>query len=98
MNIALTSCPLGSEQTTELYDIQVGGQPIVDRLLEVMENDGWELVSISVDGERAFVIFRRNKVEGCGIGAGDDPKLKDVGGDPRREGNRWQTTSLAISQ
>lgn len=42
-----------------LYELQVTRDAKVDRVLEVMENDGWDLVNLGADGGRAVMTFRK---------------------------------------
>ena len=40
-----------------LYELKVTRDAKVDRVLEVMENDGWDLVNLAADGGRAVMTF-----------------------------------------
>lgn len=42
-----------------LYHLKVTRDAKVDRVLELMENDGWDLANLTADSGRAVITFRR---------------------------------------
>ena len=43
----------------KLFDFIIARDAKVDRVLELMENDGWDLVNLSADSGRAVITFRK---------------------------------------
>lgn len=50
-----------NRQADVVYDIRVTGQPKVDQLIEHMESDRWQLVTITADGGWLTLLFSRKR-------------------------------------
>lgn len=45
----------------DLYELKVTRDSTVDRVLELMENDGWNLVNLAADSGWAVITFSRKR-------------------------------------